>query len=39
MNEEEKICEEAWNEIIADGFRDNPLFKDVLRELTNLHYS
>ena len=33
MNEEEKICEEAWNEVIADGFRDNPLFKDVLREL------
>ena len=33
MNEEEKICEKAWNEIIADGFRDNPIFKDVLREL------
>lgn len=33
MNEEEKIYEKVWNEIINAEFQANPIFKDVLREL------
>ena len=38
MSEEEKnnqkVYEESWNKMIDEGFRCNPIFKDVLREMT-----